>query len=379
METGTTESTVAKLHIFSIFKYMPKAGRALYEMHGRDASRICKMSCAELAGHGLTDSVIKKIKDPRLMDMQYENLKWYESEGISIIDYNSCHYPPLLKETGDLPPLLFVSGELDFIGKKIISVVGTRQPDKYGEAACRSIIKRIAMEMPDSIIVSGLAKGIDYIAHRSAIEFGLRTAGISAAGADITYPAENRELYESVIKHGSVMTEFEKGTRPQKFHFLQRNRIIAGIGQATIVIESKIRGGAMNTARLAFSYDREVFAVPGRVGDENSAGCNMLISQNIARILSSIEYFLHTMNWHTENKKKEEAPCKNIFPEYDEYKTRILLSLEDFSSADMNTLREKTGIEQTKLFECLAEMEEAGIIRTDFKNDYCLSEIPDKF
>ena len=115
METGTTESTVAKLHIFSIFRYMPKAGRALYEMHGRDASRICKMSCAELAGHGLTDSVIKKIKDPRLMDMQYENLKWYESEGISIIDYNSGRYPPLLKETGDLPPMLFLNWCFCFI------------------------------------------------------------------------------------------------------------------------------------------------------------------------------------------------------------------------------------------------------------------------
>jgi len=226
-----------------------------------------------------------------------KELAFIDKHHIRVAYYFSDDYPYRLRECIDAPLLLYGLGNYDFNCKHVISVVGTRQPTDRGIELCRRFVLDIAKILPDVLIVSGLAYGIDVTAHRAALEAGVPTLIIPAHGLDRIYPPLHRNVAMEATHHGGILAEFSSGTTPERQNFVQRNRIIAGLADAVVVFESKIKGGSLITAEMANSYSRDVFAFPGRSNDELSAGCNKLIKYNKARMIESADDLVADMLW----------------------------------------------------------------------------------
>lgn len=223
-----------------------------------------------------------------------------QQHGIQV--YFACDddYPARLAELTDAPAVLFALGNGTLHMNKVVSVVGTRRPTPSGAATCRDLVRHWCGQIPDLTVVSGLAYGIDAIAHATALECKSPTLAVVAHGLDRVYPAQHRDLAREIVSNGGLMiSEYPSGTQPYQRRFLERNRIIAGLCDATVVVESGYRGGALSTANVAFNANREVFAVPGRIGDEMSLGCNKLIARNKAHILTCADDLADEMRWNT--------------------------------------------------------------------------------
>jgi len=207
-------------------------------------------------------------------------------------------YPPLLREIPDAPVLIYVLGEADLNTQPSLNVVGTRKCTTYGISFCERMIGDLAGYIPQAMVVSGLAYGIDAAGHTAALDHGLLTSAVVAHGLDMIYPAPHRDLARRIIASGgAIISEYPTGVKPFRNNFLQRNRIIAGLCEMTFVVESEVRGGAMSTANQAFSYSREVMALPGRSTDIKSSGCNMLIARQKASIFTSVPDMISLMGW----------------------------------------------------------------------------------
>lgn len=226
--------------------------------------------------------------------------QWIQIEraGIRCLTYWHPDFPHLLRHCADAPILLFQKGDFSFTRGRFISIVGTRNMTSYGRDFCERFLEEIAPYGP--VVVSGLAYGVDICAHLGALKHGLKTISCLAHGLDRIYPEAHARYASRIKENGSFISEFWLGTQPEPMNFIRRNRIIAGLSEATIVVESAQKGGSLVTADLAFGYHREVFAVPGRVGDYFSRGCNQLIRRQKAQILDSAEEFAGAMNWSEE-------------------------------------------------------------------------------
>src|SRR5690606_4799607 len=224
--------------------------------------------------------------------------------------FENNNYPEKLKHCSDAPILLFSTGNFDLNHRKVLSVVGTRQITSYGTAFCKKLIKDLTEINP--IIVIGFALGTDITAHLSAIENGLQTVGVLAHGFDRIYPPSHKKYVRQMEENGGFLTEFWSGSIPDKENFVKRNRIVAGISDATIVIESASKGGSLITANLANDYSREVFSVPGKTTDKYSQGCNNLIKTQRANLLTSVDDILYMLNWDLKP-KKEKVIQKQLF------------------------------------------------------------------
>ena len=251
-------------------------------------------------------------------------------------------YPQCLKEISNPPLKLYYKGNLDLLKEeRLIAVVGTRNPSSYGKLCCEYMVKK--MTGANITIVSGFAKGIDSIAHKTSLLAGGKTIAVIASGLDIVYPASNLSLYREIEEKGLILSEYEAGVKPFKFNFPQRNRIIAGLSKGTIVVESKDRGGSLITADLALEFNRDVYAVPGDVFSEYSKGCNNLIRDSKAKSLSNINELLDDYSWKIEE--------KNINNKYTQNQLLILNSLS--SEKNLDNILMETKIEQTEI---LAEL-----------------------
>ncbi len=229
-----------------------------------------------------------------------------QRNNINITFFDQTTYPPLLKHCDDAPYVLCYKGNTDWFDLPSIAIVGTRRPTPYGIAVTKELIEDLSSVEP--VVVSGLAYGIDSIAHEEALRKNLITVAILAHGLDIIYPAANKKLAHKIIDSGGcLISEFFPGEKPEKEHFPRRNRIIAGISEATLVIESKEDGGAMITAHFAFDYGREVFAVPGRIHDKTSQGCLKLIKDNIATVVINARTIIETMGWEQRKQLKQKT------------------------------------------------------------------------
>ena len=230
---------------------------------------------------------------------------------------DEANYPARLAQCDDAPLLLYTLGDMDLNAERIVSVVGTRRCTERGRALCEELVKELAAQSPGTLIVSGQAYGIDVAAHRAALAKGLPTVGVLAHGLDEIYPRTHRPVAIEMLKQGGLVTEFMSHTAIDKLNFLQRNRIVAGMADAVVIVESPVKGGALNTARLAGDYHREVFAFPGRPTDTTSVGCNLLIRRNAAMLLSTATDLLTDMGWQQEEGAafNEEAGQQTLFPE----------------------------------------------------------------
>lgn len=304
-----------------------------------------------------------------------EECRWCEKNKVRIVTINDSGYPHRLRSCHDAPMALFVRGKADLNSKQVINIVGTRKCSAYGQDAVAAIVRDLASSCPGLLIVSGLAYGIDIAAHRAALANGLPTVGVVAHGQDTLYPATHRnEANKMALGEGAVITEFFHGTRPEARNFLQRNRIIAGISDATLVAESASHGGGLVTARIAQDYGREVFAVPGSIFSEASRGCNNLIRDSKACAVTSARDVINIMQWENAavlDKARKEGISQSLFVELttDEQMIVDVLRKGDMQA---NNIALVTSLPMGKLNAMLFSLEMRGIIKMMPGNSYHL-------
>ncbi|MDE6296631.1 MAG: DNA-processing protein DprA [Muribaculaceae bacterium] len=272
-------------------------------------------------------------------------------------------YPYLLAETPDAPVVFYQLGNTELNREHIISIVGTRKNSAYAISFCEGFVKDLAEYFPDATVVSGLAYGVDALAHKGALTHSLPTVGVLAHGLDTIYPAAHRDLARRIIKAGgSIISEYPSGTTPFQKRFLERNRIVAGLSEMTLVVESPIKGGAMSTANLAFSYSREVGAVPGRASDPMSEGCNLLIRKNKASLITSVADVIELTGWQPAGVAVSPKQ-RNLFPEL-EGEAKEIYNLLKFTAdpISIDSIYQKTRIHISTLTGLLTELEFDGIV-----------------
>jgi DNA processing protein len=305
------------------------------------------------------------LGDESLVELAEKEMEFIEKNNIRLICKGDKDYPYRLAECNDAPLVLHSMGNADLNAKHIVSIVGTRHASEYGKSVCENFVADLAKFVPDTLIISGLAYGIDVCAHRAALKAGLPTVGVLAHGLDRIYPTSHRSTAKSMLENGGLLTEFMSRTEPLKQFFVQRNRIVAGIADATVVIESASKGGSLITASLAQGYDRDCFAFPGRINDQYSQGCNELVSRNRAALITSAYDFVEAMNWETATKKKSAEDLQTeLFPEMSEEETTVMTALRENSDGlQVNQMVVQLNIPINKLLPLLFEMEMKGYVK----------------
>ena len=271
----------------------------------------------------------------------------------------SENYPKRLLNCYDSPALLYYRGIADLNTSKIVSIVGTRSNSEYGKQVCEKLVADLKDQ--DILIVSGLAFGIDSIAHKTALKNSLQTVGILAHGLDRIYPSQNKMLAKHMIENGGLLTDFKSGTNPDKQNFPKRNRIAAGICDALVVVESGKKGGSLITAELGNSYNKDVFAIPGRTGDTKSEGCNYLIKNNKAILITSGEDLLELMNWKPA-KKTSLKKQRELFIELSPDEKIIINILQQKESFQIDELYLKSGLSSSSAAAALLSLEMQSVI-----------------
>lgn len=312
-----------------------------------------------------TQRLVSLLTDSSLIELAEREMEFIEKNGIRLICLGDEAYPCRLAECADAPLVLHSMGNADLNAKHVVSIVGTRHASEYGKELCANFVADLARFVPGTLIVSGLAYGIDVCAHRAALKEGLPTIGVLAHGLDQIYPNSHRSTAKSMLENGGLLTEFMSGTNPLPQFFVQRNRVVAGMADATIVVESASKGGSLITASLANSYARDCFAFPGRVNDQYSCGCNELVSRNKAALITSAWDFVEAMNWEVAAKKKSASKIQTeLFPELTQDETSVITLLRKNSDGlQVNQMVVLLNIPINKLLPLLFEMEMKGYIR----------------
>ncbi|MCI6130812.1 DNA-processing protein DprA [Prevotella sp.] len=314
-----------------------------------------------------TPRLIKALKDiSDAMRRAEKELEFDENHRIKPLVFNDDDYPQRLRECEDAPLVVYYRGTADLNKQRIISVVGTRHCTVYGQEIISKFISQLKELCPDVLVVSGLAYGVDIQAHRNALKNGFETVGVLAHGLDYLYPTAHRDTATEMLKQGGLLTEFMTSTNADKINFVRRNRIIAGTADATIVVESAAHGGGLITADIANSYGREVFAFPGNIGMPYSEGCNNLIRDNKAALITSAEDFVKTMGWEQDAKLKkarEKGIERQMFPELTDDETRIVNTLQHTNDLQANIISVKCGLPISTVASTLFNLELKGIVR----------------
>ena len=305
------------------------------------------------------------LSDESLIVNAEKEIEFIEKNNIRLVCKGDKDYPYRLAECNDAPLVLHGMGNADLNAKHIVSIVGTRHASEYGKSVCENFVADLAKFIPGTLVVSGLAYGIDVCAHRAALKAGLPTVGVLAHGLDRIYPTAHRSTAKSMIENGGLLTEFMSGTNPFPQNFVQRNRIVAGMADATVVIESASKGGSLITASLATGYDRDCFAFPGRINDQYSQGCNELVSRNRAALITSAYDFVEAMNWEMSTKKKSAEDLQTeLFPDMSPEETAIMTALRENSDGlQVNQMVVQLNTPINKLLPLLFEMEMKGYIK----------------
>ncbi len=260
-----------------------------------------------------------------------QEIKFCEAHSIKVLHYGSKDYPQRLMNCEDAPIVLYFCGNGNLNPAKVINIIGTRQCSVYGQDIIRHFIEDLKKTHPEILVVSGLAYGVDIQAHRNALRMEMDTVGVLAHGLDTIYPSLHRETAKQMVTHGGLLSEYPRGTRPEKRNFVQRNRIVAGMSDATILVESAAKGGGLITCDIANSYSRDVFAFPGLVSAPYSAGCNNLIRSHSAQLITSAEDFIKEMGWENEltlERAKSKGIERQLFPELSPEETLIVEALK---------------------------------------------------
>lgn len=292
-------------------------------------------------------------KAKRELDFIYNN-------HIRVAYFLDDDYPARLLQASDAPILLYSIGECNLNASRIVSVVGTRHATDYGRRFCNTLMSDLAQVLPDVVIVSGLAFGIDIAAHRASLKYGLHTVGVQARGLNKIYPSQHRNDAAAIVKQGgAIVSDYTSQDDVHKGNFVARNRIIAALSDCTVVVESANKGGALITANIAASYNRDVLAVPGRITDEYSKGCNRLIMNNQAAVITSADDLLKAMNWQPVAPKQVEL---ELFPKLSAEEQIIVDTIRNMGDAHINSITQQLGMPVYKVMSALVELECRGIV-----------------
>jgi DNA processing protein len=309
---------------------------------------------------GIGEILLKKLKDKSVFEKAAQELKFIENEKIEVLYYKDENYPDKLKHCIDGPVLLFATGNFNFENRKLISIVGTRQITSYGTEFCKKLIEDLAIFNP--IIISGFAYGVDIVAHQAAMDTNLQTIGVLAHGLNQIYPKTHKKYVAKMEQNGGFLTEFWSNSNPDKENFVRRNRIVAGMSEATIVIESAEKGGSLITANLANDYSRDVFAVPGRITDKFSQGCNDLIKTQRANLLTSAADLVYCLNWELETKASKPVQ-KQLFVSLDNEEQKIYEYLQKNGKQLLDVIALDCNFPIFRISTLLLNMELKGVIR----------------
>ena len=292
--------------------------------------------------------------------------KYMYEHGIRGLVLTDEDYPQRLLECPDAPLVLYYKGNADLNQAKIISIVGTRRVTTYGQDLVRRFVSHLKRYCPQLLIVSGLAYGVDINAHREALSNGYPTVGVLAHGLDTIYPYHHRDTAAEMLNHGGLLTEFMTQTNADKPNFVRRNRIVAGMADSVILVESAAKGGGLITCEIAQSYNRAVFAFPGNVNAEFSKGCNNLIRDNGAGLISDAEDFIQAMGWQDEVQRQRalaDGIERSLFPELSAQEQQIVSLLQETNDLQLNILSVKTGIPIGQLTALLFQLEMKGVVK----------------
>ena len=309
---------------------------------------------------GIGEKLIGSITDKSILPKAQKELEYIRKHDVRMLFYLDDDYPKRLRNCEDAPVLLFTKGNAHLDAPRTVSIVGTRQPTEHGKRACEQLVE--ALVPTGATIVSGLAYGIDITAHRAALKYNLPTVASVAHGLDKLYPGEHAATARQMLEHGALVSELPSGSPFAPGNFPARNRIIAGLGDCTIVIESGPTGGSLITADIANSYDRDVMAFPGRATDTRSTGCNALIKQNKAALITSAEDIIKAMGWEEKRKKapKQSALFVDLSPEEQE----LVDVLKTKGKVEMDALCLQTRMTQGKVAALLLNMEFNGVVKS---------------
>ncbi|MDR0989443.1 MAG: DNA-processing protein DprA [Prevotellaceae bacterium] len=307
----------------------------------------------------LSASIVAALENDEAFARARRELEFAEKNGIECLTLADERYPSRLRMCEDAPVFLFYKGAANLNRLHVVSMVGTRRATDYGRRFCDDFLRDLQAFLPDVLVVSGLAYGIDILSHRAALQHRLATVAILAHGLDRIYPATHRRTAVEMLQTGGLLTEYMSQSVPERYNFISRNRIVAGMSDATIVVESDVKGGSLITADLAGGYHRECFAVPGRTDDATSRGCNNLIRSNKAILLQSAEEFVQAMNWDVPPKPVQSPSFPSLTPE--EQQVAALLSRR--GEMHINELAVETNIPIHRISALLFEMEMNGIVR----------------
>lgn len=299
---------------------------------------------------------IKSFKDFNRAEEEIEFIKKYKITPLFLTDK---HYPQRLLNCYDSPAMLYYKGNADLNSSRIVAIVGTRNHNDYGRNITEKLVEDLANE--EVLIVSGLAFGIDSIAHKASVKNNIPTIGVLAHGLDRVYPPQNAPLAKQMMSCGGLLTEFKSNTNPDKQNFPGRNRIVAGVSDAVIVVESGIKGGSLITAELANGYNKDVFAFPGRADDSKSAGCNYLIKNNKAMLITCGEDVLENMNWK-ENRKKAVKKQRELFIEFSAEEKVVVDILQTLDQIHIDELYFKSKLSSSAVAQALLMLEMQGIV-----------------
>lgn len=337
-------------------------GKKLVAVCGSPEAVFTEKRSALLKAERVGDLIVKSIVENREEALEFaeKEMEFLSRFKIKTLFYSDKEYPSRLKECIDGPLMIYFKGTADLNHPRIIAVVGTRRATHYGKEICEKIID--GLRNLDVLVISGLAYGIDTCAHKSALDQGLNSIAVLAHGLDRIYPPLNKSLAERMLHQGGLLTDFPSGTNPDRENFPSRNRIIAGLADATIVVEAGMKGGALITAEIANSYNRDVFAVPGNVGNYYSEGCNFLIKTNKAALLQSAEDVKYIMNWG--DPVKPQAVQKKLMIELTPDQEKIVEVLQNNTEASIDRLCSETAISPALVANALLNLEFEGIVKT---------------
>lgn len=310
---------------------------------------------------GIGANLAKYICERSYIESAEKEAEYVAANGIRTFFYLDNDYPYRLRQCDDSPVVFFFKGNCDLNAQRLLSIVGTRNASSRGKELCDKIISNLAQGHPDLIIVSGLAYGIDIAAHKAALTNKLQTIGVLGHGFKTTYPSVHRSTANAMISNGGLITDFLSDTLPERNNFIKRNRIIAGLSDATLVVESGIKGGALITADIANSYNRDVFAVPGRPEDQWSSGCNSIIKRNKAALVENADDIEYYLDWKPE---KSKLPVQRLlFNEMSDEEKIIYENVSREGEMDIDSICRATEMPVYKLSALLLQMEFNGIVK----------------
>lgn len=309
---------------------------------------------------GIGSATVNSIISQKVLQKADAEIDFIEKNSISTFFYTDPGYPARLLNCEDGPLLLYYKGNAELNVPRVIGFVGTRKATNQGRVICERIIKGLSAK--GVLVVSGLAYGIDSYSHKAALDEGMQTVGVLGHGLDRIYPSQNKKLAKSMINNGGLLTEFMTKTNPDRENFPKRNRIVAGMCDAIVVVESGIRGGAMITAGLANSYNRDVFAVPGRVDDEYSKGCNMLIKSTRAALAETEKDIAYIMGW--DDLEVEVKMQRDLFVELNQTQRLIFDLIEEAKEISIDRLVVQSALPASKVAATLLTLEFEGLVQS---------------